>query len=251
MTLPERYAINIETRCWEWCGELSSNGYGRVWLAGKRVAAHRAYYEQEIGPIPAGLQMDHLCRNKRCVNPAHLEPVTNRENQRRARAFNRNRLTERKVASIRSSDATDAELARRYGVSANTIRDARRGITWSEDSRHTYAERRRMARQAAGGRTAEASPAAHDVPDLSGGRTSGRGVVRPMNPPDELPITARLPITDVRKLEKLADEGDRSRSAEVRRAVREYVERHAATATDLKSKTPRTVAAAGGMDKRS
>lgn len=60
------------------------NGYGQIGDGqGKVVRAHRAAYELERGPIPAGLELDHLCRTPCCVNPYHLEPVTRRENQRR------------------------------------------------------------------------------------------------------------------------------------------------------------------------
>lgn len=75
--------------CWEWTGTVSRNGYGAFMFldptAGKVVnkLAHRLVYEQLTGPIPAGLDLDHLCRNRRCVNPDHLEPVTRRENLRR------------------------------------------------------------------------------------------------------------------------------------------------------------------------
>lgn len=69
--------------CWEWTGCRTWNGYGQFW-DGKRVGlAHRYAYETMVGPIPAGLLLDHLCRNKACVNPSHLEPVTNYENLRR------------------------------------------------------------------------------------------------------------------------------------------------------------------------
>jgi hypothetical protein len=68
--------------CWEWIGYRNTNGYGCVFdkTARRMVRAHRWAYERWVGPIPDGLQIDHLCRNKRCVNPAHLEPVTLVEN---------------------------------------------------------------------------------------------------------------------------------------------------------------------------
>lgn len=69
--------------CWPWAGYLQSNGYGTANTPHGAVYAHRAVYEHLVGPIPQGKELDHLCRNPRCVNPAHLEPVTRRENQRR------------------------------------------------------------------------------------------------------------------------------------------------------------------------
>lgn len=67
--------------CWVWTGCTGGNGYGHLWGGhGRSNRAHRLSYEEHVGPIPAGLQLDHLCRNRLCVNPAHLEPVTSREN---------------------------------------------------------------------------------------------------------------------------------------------------------------------------
>jgi len=66
--------------CWTWTG-MSSEGYGRFYAVSKKyVRAHRWSYEHLVGPIPPGLVLDHLCRNTFCVNPAHLEPVSQREN---------------------------------------------------------------------------------------------------------------------------------------------------------------------------
>lgn len=72
-----------ETGCWIWMGALSAKGYARTSINGAKKSVHRSTYELLIGAIPAGLQLDHLCRIRCCCNPAHLEPVTGKENVRR------------------------------------------------------------------------------------------------------------------------------------------------------------------------
>ena len=76
----------LSGKCWEWEGRVESNGYAQAKYGGQRGQVHRLVYEALVGPIPDGLTLDHLCENKRCYNPAHLEPVTIAENIRRARA---------------------------------------------------------------------------------------------------------------------------------------------------------------------
>jgi hypothetical protein len=67
--------------CWLWSGYVGREGYGRTYYAGRKgLSVHRLAYELSVGPIPPGLVIDHLCRVHNCVNPDHLEPVTNREN---------------------------------------------------------------------------------------------------------------------------------------------------------------------------
>src|SRR5579859_2557119 len=81
------YALICEDGCWLWQGNIALNGYG-VFSHGSRaggrkrqtVYAHRAAYVLLRGDVPVGLELDHLCRVRRCVNPSHLEPVTRREN---------------------------------------------------------------------------------------------------------------------------------------------------------------------------
>jgi hypothetical protein len=78
-----------ETPCWIWTGGLNEHGYGKASVENRTVLAHRMVYEQEVGPIPDGLDLDHLCEIRACVNPLHVEPVTTGENT--ARSWRRGR----------------------------------------------------------------------------------------------------------------------------------------------------------------
>lgn len=80
----DKVDLRADDECWNW-NAATARGYGRFWLATtqRMMLAHRLAYEWLVGPIPEGLTLDHLCRNRRCVNPAHLEPVTGQENTKR------------------------------------------------------------------------------------------------------------------------------------------------------------------------
>ena len=69
--------------CWNWVGGINNSGYGKMRFNYKHCLAHRFVYEYLIGEIPKGLTLDHLCRDRACVNPDHLEPVTLSENLNR------------------------------------------------------------------------------------------------------------------------------------------------------------------------
>ncbi|UIR16696.1 HNH endonuclease [Streptomyces spinosirectus] len=85
--LPQRFLAKTKPEdrgytspCLIWSGYLMPNGYGQFRWAGRTQLAHRVAYEIQIGPIPDGFSLDHLCRNRACVNVEHLEGVTQREN---------------------------------------------------------------------------------------------------------------------------------------------------------------------------
>lgn len=87
--LLERVTVDSND-CWIFGGNLSPDGYGRLRDESRRtVRAHRAAYTELVGPIPEGLELDHLCRVRSCVNPAHLEPVTGKVNAERGVASRR------------------------------------------------------------------------------------------------------------------------------------------------------------------
>lgn len=75
----EKVAVRGFDECWLWQASTGS-GYGRIYVQGKLVMAHRFAYEALVGAIPEGLTIDHLCRTPLCCNPAHMEPVTKRIN---------------------------------------------------------------------------------------------------------------------------------------------------------------------------
>lgn len=84
-TLEDRFWAKVDVRgpCWEWTAS-TRYGYGQFMVGNRSMLAHRFAWQMLVGPIPDGLELDHLCRNPACVSPDHLEPVTHRENMRRA-----------------------------------------------------------------------------------------------------------------------------------------------------------------------
>jgi hypothetical protein len=92
-----RIQCDIQTRCWNWTGAINTNGYGVMW-SGRAEArlAHVLSHERLVGPIPPRFQVDHLCANRRCVSPEHIEAVTQQVNLQRQHA----RLSEELVDQI-------------------------------------------------------------------------------------------------------------------------------------------------------
>jgi len=78
--------VRIREGCWEWVGAKDKFGYGQMAIDCKKYKSHRITYQWLIGPIPEGLELDHLCRNPNCCNPIHLEPVTHQKNMVRGNA---------------------------------------------------------------------------------------------------------------------------------------------------------------------
>ncbi len=117
------------TGCWLWNHSLFRNGYARL---GKHIA-HRVVYEHYKGPIPEGMDLDHLCRVKRCVNPDHLEPVTEADNVRRGVSA---KLTPAQVLEIRRLTAegflAQEEIGARFGITSANVSAIHRRKSWRE-----------------------------------------------------------------------------------------------------------------------
>jgi HNH endonuclease len=67
--------FDVHNDCWKWTSSINPDGYGNFWMNWRSAKAHRVAYELFVGPIPEGFEIDHLCRNRACVRPDHLEPV--------------------------------------------------------------------------------------------------------------------------------------------------------------------------------
>ncbi len=123
----------LDTPCWvwQWCKSPKGYGFMRDRDAGRTRLAHIVYYEREHGPVSDGLELDHRCQRRDCVNPDHLEPVTHETNLQRGRMA---KLTPADVLAIRAEfaagDVRKIDLARRYGVTGVCISNVVRRKTW-------------------------------------------------------------------------------------------------------------------------
>lgn len=138
---PPTYRVD-ENGCWLWQGVIHVDGYGLVRVERRLRRAHRYFYEQQRGPIPTGLGLDHLCHtldrscaggaeclHRRCVNPAHLEIATPAINGRRGV---HTRLTPSDVREIRAATDPYAVLADRFGIGESMVSHIKTGRRWKD-----------------------------------------------------------------------------------------------------------------------
>lgn len=108
--------------CVNWTKYKDRQGYGRIMKKGNYFRVHRYFYEQKFGKIAEGLVVDHLCRNPSCINPDHMEVVTNAENVRRGNSAKLNYSLVENIKNIyRNMNFTQLELAKNFGVTQSTI----------------------------------------------------------------------------------------------------------------------------------
>ena len=128
----ERFEAKIERTdtCWIWRGTILKIGYGSCSYRHRATYAHRIAYEIYVGPIPRGLELDHLCRVTRCVNPAHLEPVTHAENMRRAKFVRLTPEIRDQICARHSKGESLRQIALSMGMGVSTVSAFAQGVSW-------------------------------------------------------------------------------------------------------------------------
>lgn len=136
MTESERFWSHVDktSECWNWTSS-KRKGYGAFGLRNRKtIRAHRWAYENQVKKIPAGLTVDHLCRNRSCVNPAHMELVTNKENILRGIGPTaRNKL---KTHCINGHSLADAKISKKGRNCRTCANFHNRNLYWKKRGKH-------------------------------------------------------------------------------------------------------------------
>lgn len=128
-----KFVVN-ERGCWTWTAYKNRDGYGKFSVYGRPISAHRYAYELANGPVPGGACLDHLCRNRACCNPEHLQPVTQTVNVRRGKNA---KLSESEALEVCSRYAggsiTLKALSEEYGITKGQVWKIVRGRRWKPE----------------------------------------------------------------------------------------------------------------------
>ena len=187
------YTIDQQTGCWIWNRSLSSGGYGQIRHRGTMRRAHRVYYEEMIGPIPAGSGAHgtcvcHRCDVRSCVNPAHLflgtvsdnnadKAVKGRSNSPKGEQSGQAKLTDEQVSAIRADHRSNVEVARSLGVSHETVRLVRLRRVWGHIGNPSQEPRYAGTDIWRGEKNVNAKLGAPDVSDIRKALSEGRSGV--------------------------------------------------------------------------
>lgn len=137
--LEGKYMPEPNSGCWLWDATMFDDGYGAIVIDGKRLKAHRVSFIAYKGDIPEGMKLLHKCDVRCCINPNHLRPGTQADNQQDMKQKRRStygersgnaKLTDAAVRNIRTSNFSNKALAAEYGVSAALIGRVRRYVCW-------------------------------------------------------------------------------------------------------------------------
>lgn len=132
------FVIDAATGCWNWQRCRNTHGYGSTAGGGKKTTgratkfAHRLFYEKLRGRIPPGMTIDHLCKNKSCVNPNHMEAVPQYENVRRGDQVKLSMDVARRIRADAMSGKTFRQLGKTWGISTSHAFQVVKGICWKE-----------------------------------------------------------------------------------------------------------------------
>lgn len=126
----EFYKINSQSGCWDFTGATFDTGYGQLRRNRKIIRAHRYFYEKYKGAVPQGYDLDHLCKNKKCVNPQHLEAVTHYENCLRGSATKLTKEIVGKIRSLYKGGSRTTALARKFNINRVQVWRIINKINW-------------------------------------------------------------------------------------------------------------------------
>ena len=129
-SIKEMVTIDPETGCWNWNLHCGQNGYGIIWFEGKNRYVHRISYQLYVGEIPDGMTIDHLCRNRRCANPDHMEVVSIQVNSQRRVNTKLSPSDIPKIRVLLAQGVRQREIASDFGTTQSNISLIKRGVNW-------------------------------------------------------------------------------------------------------------------------